>query len=296
MRKAEKVITTMMILLSNPDMSACPFTSPTLTTSDRMLPEPIASDPTLPHTKTNIFSSTAGLQDIPMHVPMTAATPKAHNDDDQYWHHLVIDNDDSSDTTPAFPLWDAFYNDFLLFSQTYSASTPSTNVGKQVFMPAVSPADDDPTPRTPALCLNLEDMFTKLDHLLHSDNAPPSLYTTSLTTPLHGKITSDSNNDHVITARDQHIPGDKEPGTNNKATNECSTADSDNHDKTNSNNAKCNNNNNNASIMIATTPTTMTLPHASAWHMILTTVTAINAILTKATKTKTMAMLPTVAP
>jgi len=78
---------------------------------------------------------------------MTAANPDANdnNEDDRYQRHLSIDNDDSTKTTSAFPHWDKCYSDSLFLTHTYDASIPSTKEGKQEFMPAVSPADDNPT-------------------------------------------------------------------------------------------------------------------------------------------------------
>jgi len=222
----------MATLLGNPDKSASPLSSQTLPIPCGTIPDPIAPNPTPQHNETQFLNCTAGLRDIPTHVPTTAANPDADDDDDddRYRRHSSIVTAISSAITPAFlQEWDAFYNDFQLFAQKYGASTTSTNEGKQVTTPAVPPANDKPSP-IPALLPTLDDMSND------STSASPSPNLVNKTASTTATSISDNNNEDRKTDERANNERDKaERSTNELDKDKRHDGDSDNHDRDSAN-------------------------------------------------------------
>jgi len=74
--------------------------------------------------KTQISYSTAALRDIPMDVPMTAAT--ADDDDNRCCNRSSIDDDNSTIDHTFFQEWEEFYKDFQ--HSINSTSAPSARI------------------------------------------------------------------------------------------------------------------------------------------------------------------------
>jgi len=145
---------TMVALLGQPDKSANPSPSPTVSTHCQLPKDSPASYPTPKQQETTDFYSPAVLRDIPTDVPTTAeATDADDNDDDNRCRcHPLTSADNISTTAPTFlPDWDAFYNKFLQFAHSFDVSTPNTNEAPIDSVTAASnatnndlPAIDDP--------------------------------------------------------------------------------------------------------------------------------------------------------
>jgi len=165
-------------LLGNPAKSESPLTPQTLHKACRSLSEPPELNLTPQQTAMHIFTCTVGLQDISMHVPMTADNhANADDDDDRHQHHMSIITDKNSATTPAFPQqWEAFYSNFLQLAQKYGILTLSTNADEYAPMPTVSPVDDNQNP-TPTPHSSLDNLSKELTPLINSSNAflPPTM-------------------------------------------------------------------------------------------------------------------------
>jgi len=187
MRKANKVIMTMVTLLGNPAKSASPLTQKTLLPPCLTLPKTPESNPTPQPIKTHLFTRPAGLRDISMHVPTTAAVNHANdaNDDDEdcFRPHPSIVTDDNLAITPAFiQQWEAFYTDNLKLIQKYGILTSSTNAGKYAPMPTISPVDDDQDPN-PTSHSSLDDLSEELINHINSPSTSPPPTTTNKDTP-----------------------------------------------------------------------------------------------------------------
>jgi len=241
MRKANKVIMTMVTLLGNPAKSTSPLTPKNLPKACRTLPEPTESNPTLQQIETHIFTCTAGLRDISTHVPTTAVNDANNSDNDarHHRHHPSIVTDDNSAFTPAFlQQWEAFYTDYLKLAQKYGVSTSSTNADEYAPMPAVSPADDNQDP-TPTFHSSLDNLSKEMIHHINSPSASPPPTTTNKDAP-HTTIDCASNDMACETICDNTECHDSNSNTKN---NERSNADSDHDDRPNDTSNKPHNKN-----------------------------------------------------
>jgi len=127
---------TMVALLGNPVESTIPLTLATPHTLSQMLTEPTVMHPTLQLKETPISHSIVALRDIPMDVPMTAATSNVYDaDDDDRCHTCPSINDNNTTPDPTF-LQDWDYITFLkeldaphneLFPHSTGASIVSTH-------------------------------------------------------------------------------------------------------------------------------------------------------------------------
>jgi len=152
--------------------------------------------------ETQMFLPPACLCNIPTNVTMTAAAPADNNGDQSLSHYPSLSFDDDNPTlTPINQQeWEAFYNKFIQFANSFNTVTPQTNDAIATPMPAISnsidcidrPLVDDSNTDTPDLLLTMDTSPTASIPSGHS-LTDPSHFNTDTST----KLADDDDHHHL---------------------------------------------------------------------------------------------------